>query len=65
MVVQQFQSWRGQVRREPGDADVHVVNVVEIGLLGPAVLGASSGANPNTDPKNLALRAESLTAIAV
>jgi hypothetical protein len=46
VVVQQFQSWCGQLRREPGDADVDVVDVVEVGLFGPAVLGASSGAAP-------------------
>ena len=51
VVVQQFQSRRGQVRREPGDADVDVVDVVEIGLFGPAVLGASSGAEPEDGPE--------------
>ena len=65
VVVQQLHPRRGQVRREPGDADVHVVDVIEIGLFGPAVLCATRGADPKTDPKNLALRAESLTAMAV
>ena len=51
VVMQQFQSWRGQVWREPGDADVDVVDVVEIGLFGPAVLGASSGAEPEYGPE--------------
>jgi hypothetical protein len=41
--MQQLQAWRGQVRREPGDADVNVVDVV---LFGPAVLGLDSDAEP-------------------
>jgi pimeloyl-ACP methyl ester carboxylesterase len=51
VVVQQFHPWRGQVRPEPGDADVDVVDVVEVGLLGSAVLGASSGAEPEHGPE--------------
>jgi hypothetical protein len=50
-VVQQFQLRRRQIRREPGDADVHVVDVVEIGLLAPPVLGAGSGAEPEYRPE--------------
>jgi hypothetical protein len=46
--VQQFKPWRGQVHREPGDADVDADAVVESGLFGPAVLGAAT-LNPNTD----------------
>ena len=33
VVVQQLQSWRGQVRPELSDADVRVIDVVEIGLF--------------------------------
>ena len=51
VVVQQFQSRSGQIRREPGDADVDVVNVVEFGLLGLAVLGPGSCAEPEYRPE--------------
>jgi hypothetical protein len=51
VVVQQFHPRRGQVRREPDDAHVDALDVVEIGLLGPAVLGASSGAEPEYGPE--------------
>ena len=51
VVVQQFESWRGQIRREPGDADLYIVDVVEIVLFGSAVLGASSGAEPEYGPE--------------
>lgn len=51
MVVQQLHPGRGQVRREPGDADVHVVDVIEIGLFGPAVLCATRGAEPEDGPE--------------
>ena len=50
-VVQQFQSRSGQVRREPGDPDVDVVDIVQIGLLGPAVLGPGSWAEPEYRPE--------------
>ena len=65
VVVQQFQSGRRQIRREPGDADVDVADVVEVVLFGSAVLGASSGAEPEYGPKNLALLAVPRTAMAV
>ena len=65
VVVQQFHPWRRQVRAEPGDADLDLVDVVESGLFGPAVLGASSGTEPEYRPEESALLAESLTAIAV
>jgi hypothetical protein len=51
VVVQQFEAWRGQIRREPEGADVNVVDVVEVGLLGPAVTSASSEAEPEHGPK--------------
>jgi hypothetical protein len=65
VVVQQFQPRRWQVGSEPGDADADVVDVVESGLFGPAVLSAVPTLNPNTDPRYPVLLAESLTAIAV
>ena len=37
-VAQQLQPGRGQIRREPGDADVDAVDVVQGFLLGPAIL---------------------------
>ena len=52
VVVQQFQSWRGQVRREPGEADVDVFDVVEVGCSGPQFSVQVPVLNPNTDPKN-------------
>jgi hypothetical protein len=39
--MQQLQAWR-----EPGDADVNVVDVVDVVLFGPAVLGLDSDAEP-------------------
>ena len=51
VVVEQFQSWCGQVQGEPGNADVDVFDVVEIGLFGSAVLSASSGAEPEYGPE--------------
>ena len=65
VVAQQFQPWRRQIRREPGDADVDVLNAIESSLFAPAVLGAGSRAEPEYGPKNLVLLAESLTAMAV
>jgi len=53
VVMRQFHSWRRQVRPEPGDADVDVVDVVESGLSGSAVLGAGSGAEPEYGPEEL------------
>ena len=64
VIAQQFQPWCRQVLPESSDADVDVFNVVEIGLFGPAVLRASSGAEPETDPKILVLLAAWLIAIA-
>jgi len=51
VVVQQLHPGRGQVRREPDDADVDVVDVIEIGLFRPAVLGATCGAEPEDGPE--------------
>ena len=51
VVVQQLHPGRGQIRREPGDADVDVVDVIEFGLFGPAVLGATPGAEPEDGPE--------------
>ena len=49
--MQQLQSRGEQIRREPGDADPDSVHVVQIGLFGPAVLGAGSGAAPECRPE--------------
>ena len=65
VVAHQFQSRRRQIRREPGDADMDVFDVVEIGLLGPRSSVRVPMLNPNTGPKNPALLAEPLTAIRV
>jgi len=51
VVAQQFHPWCGQARPELGNADVDVFDVVEIGLLGPAVLRASSRAEPEDRPE--------------
>jgi hypothetical protein len=51
VVVQQFQSRRGQVRREPGDAYLDAFDVVQVVLFRSVVLGAGSGAEPEDRPE--------------
>jgi hypothetical protein len=46
VIAQQFQPRCGQIRRQPGDADVDVLDVVESGLFRPAVLGAGAYREP-------------------
>jgi hypothetical protein len=48
VVVQQVQPRRWQVGSEPGDADADVVDVIESGLFGPAVLSAGPHAEPES-----------------